>query len=133
MQQAQVTIDSAKVALSQTELRAPFDGVVAQLNVKTGEPAPLNQPAVVLADLSGWQIETDDVTEIKVPDIKVGQPVTIKIDALPDATLRGEVSEISAVAQLKSGDVVYPVTIKVLENDPRLRWGMTVAVVFENE
>jgi multidrug resistance efflux pump len=131
LQQAQAAIDSAKVALAQSELRAPFGGIIAQLNIKAGEPAPANQPAVVLADLSGWQIETEDVTEIKVPDIKVGQPVTIKIDALPDATLKGEVREISALAQVKSGDVVYPVKITVLESDPRLRWGMTAAVMFE--
>ena len=131
IQQAEATIESAKIALDQTELRAPFAGTIAQLNLKVGEPAPTTQPAVVLADLAGWQIKTDDVTEIKVPDIKVGQPVTIKIDALPEVTLKGEVAEISAVAQVKSGDVVYPVTIKVLENDPQLRWGMTVAVTFE--
>ena len=84
----------------------------------------------MLADLSGWQIETDDVTEIKVPDIKVGQTVTIKFDALPDAELKGEVESISDVSQVKSGDVVYPVKIRVLDNDPRLRWGMTAAVTF---
>jgi hypothetical protein len=35
------------------------------------------------------------------------------------------------VSQVKSGDVVYPVKSKVLDNDPRLRWGMTAAVTFE--
>ena len=85
----------------------------------------------MLADLSGWQIETDDVTEIKVPALKVGQDVTIEFDALPDVTLPGRIESISSVAQVKSGDVVYPVKIKVLENDPRLRWGMTAAVTFE--
>ncbi len=131
IQQADAAVQSAQIALDQTELRAPSAGTIAQLNLKVGEPAPTNQPAAVLADLSGWQIKTDDVTEIKVPDLKVGQPVTIKIDALPDVTLKGEVESISAVSQVKSGDVVYPVTIKVLENDPKLRWGMTVAVTFE--
>lgn len=131
IQQAQAAIDSAKVALAQAELRAPFAGTIAQLNLKAGELTPRDQPAVVLADLSGWQIETDDVTEIKVPTLKVGQGVTIKFDALPDVELAGEVESIGSVAQLKSGDVVYPVKIKVLDNDPRLRWGMTAAVTFE--
>jgi HlyD family secretion protein len=124
-------IESAQVALTQTELRAPFAGTIAQLNLKTGELTPRDQPAVVLADLSGWQIETDDVTEIKVPTLKVGQGVTIRFDALPDVELKGEVESISGVSQVKSGDVVYPVKIKVLDNDPRLRWGMTAAVTFE--
>jgi HlyD family secretion protein len=131
LQQAQAAIDSAQIVLEQTELRAPFAGTIAQLNLKTGELTPRDKPAVVLADLSGWQIETDDVTEIKVPTLKVGQGVTIEFDALPDVELKGAVESISSVAQIKSGDVVYPVKIKVLENDPRLRWGMTAAVTFE--
>ncbi len=131
IQQAEAAVNSAKIALDQTELRAPFAGTIAQLNLKVGEPTPTNAPAVVLADLAGWQIETDDVTEIKVPSIKVGQPVTVKFDALPDVALKGQVESISSVSQLKSGDVVYPVKIKLVDNDPRLRWGMTSAVSFE--
>ena len=131
IQQAQAAIDSAKIALTQTELRAPFAGAIAQLNLKAGETTPANLPAVVLADLAGWQIETDDVTEIKVPGIKVGQTVAVKFDALPDVTLKGEVESISSVSQVKSGDVVYPVKVKLLESDPRLRWGMTAAVSFD--
>ena len=131
IQQAQAAIDSAKIALTQAELRAPFAGTIAQLNLKSGETTPANLPAVVLADLAGWQIETDDVTEIKVPSIKVGQTVAVKFDALPDVTLKGEVESISSVSQLKSGDVVYPVKVKLLESDPRLRWGMTAAVSFD--
>jgi HlyD family secretion protein len=131
LQQAQAAIDGAQVALTQTELRAPFAGTLAQLNLKAGELTPRDQPAALLADLSGWQIETDDVTEIKVPMLKVGQGVVIRFDALPDVELKGEVESISSVAQVKSGDVVYPVKIKVLDNDPRLRWGMTAAVTFE--
>ena len=131
IQQAEVAINSAKIALTQTELRAPFAGTIAQLNLKAGEMPPTNLPAVVLADVSGWQIETDDVTEIKVPGIKVGQTVAVKFDALPDVTLKGAVESISSVSQLKSGDVVYPVKVKLLEGDPRLRWGMTAAVSFD--
>ncbi len=130
IQQAQTAIDSAQVALAQTELRAPSAGTVAQLNLKVGEVPPRDQPALILADLSGWQIQTDDVTEIKVPTIKAGQNVTIKFDALPDAELKGVVESVSGVSQIKSGDVVYPVKIKVLDTDPRLRWGMTAAVTF---
>jgi HlyD family secretion protein len=131
IQQAQAAIDSAKIALTQTELRAPFAGTIAQLNLKAGETTPANLPAVVLADLSGWQIETDDVTEIKVPGIKVGQTVAVKFDALPAVILKGAVESISSVSQVKSGDVVYPVKVKLLESDPRLRWGMTAAVSFD--
>ena len=54
----------------------------------------------------------------------------IAFDAVPGLSLKGEVESIGAVSQLKSGDVTYPVKIKLIDNDARLRWGMTAAVDF---
>ena len=65
------------------------------------------------------------------PGEAVRQAVTIKVDALPELTLTGEVESIGALYQEKSGDVTYPVMIKLIDSDPGLRWGMTVAVTFE--
>ena len=131
IQQAEAAINAAKLALAETELKAPFDGTIARLNINLGERVSAGMPAVTLADIGGWLIETSDVTELKVTDIQVGQAVSIKFDALPGLALNGQVESISPVSQLKSGDVVYPVKIKLLDNDPQLRWGMTVAVGFE--
>ncbi len=131
VQQAEAALRSAQVALAETELRAPRDGTVAELNLKVGERVAPGAAVVVLADLSGWQVETDDLTEIDVPGVSVGQPVTIKVDALPELTLTGEVMSIGSLFEEKSGDVTYPVKIRLIVGDPRLRWGMTVAVTFE--
>jgi HlyD family secretion protein len=131
IQQAEAAVSATKLALAETELKAPFAGTIAQIDINLGERVSAGVPAVTLADVSGWLIETSDVTELKVPEIRVGQAATIEIDALPELALKGQVESISTVSQLKSGDVVYPVKIKVLEDDPRLRWGMTAAVVFE--
>jgi HlyD family secretion protein len=130
VKQAEVAVQSAQTALDDTELRAPFAGTIAQLNFKQGERVTPGAIRVVLADLSGWQITTGDLTEAKVPSLTIGQPVKITIDAVPELELRGEVEAISAVSQLKGGDVTYPVTIKLIDNDARLRWGMTAAVDF---
>jgi HlyD family secretion protein len=111
-------------------LRAPFAGTIARLDIKVGETVAPGALAAVLADLSGWQIETDDLTELKVPAIQIGQPVTVALDALPDAALQGQVKAIGQMYQEKSGDVVYPVKIDLIDHDPRLRWGMTVRVTF---
>ena len=131
VQQAEAALLSAQIALAETELRAPFDGAIAKISLKVGERVAPGATVAVLADLSGWQIETDDLTEIDVPGVAIGQAVTIKVDALPELTLTGEVESIGALYQEKSGDVTYPVTIKLIDSDPRLRWGMTVAVTFE--
>jgi multidrug efflux pump subunit AcrA (membrane-fusion protein) len=131
IKQAEAALQAAKLALAETELHAPFSGTIARLDLKAGEQVSAGKPVVTLADLSGWRIETNDLTEIKVPNIKEGQTVTIKVDALPELDLKGVVEEISNVSQLRSGDVVYPVKMKLVDNDPRLKWGMTVAVTFE--
>jgi multidrug resistance efflux pump len=131
IQQAEASLLSAQQALSQTEIRAPFAGTVAQINLKLGEQVEAGTAAVVLADLSGWQIETKDLTEIKVPLVKVGQAVIVTFDALPDLELNGTVESISGVSQLNGGDVVYPVRVSLLDGDPRLRWGMTAVVQFQ--
>jgi hypothetical protein len=76
-------------------------------------------------------VETEDLTELQVPDLEVGQGVTVSPEALPDVALAGTVESISKISEIKSGDVTFTATIRLDEFDPRLRWGMTVTVVFE--
>ena len=130
IKQAEASLLAAQLALSETEIKAPFAGTIAKINLKLGEQVAAGTPALVLADLSGWRVETNDLTEIKVPSIKAEQLVTVKADALPDIELKGKVDSIGEVSQLKSGDVVYTVKVSLGDNDPRLRWGMTVVVKF---
>lgn len=131
IQQAEAALQSARTAVTDTELRAPFAGTIAQLNVKAGETAAPGAPVIVLADFSHWLVETDDLTEIKVPNVKEGQGVVVLFDALPDVELKGVVESIGTLYQTSSGDIVYPVKIKLIDTDPRLRWGMTALVEFE--
>jgi len=131
LQQAEAALQSAKTAVADAELRSPFAGTIAQLNVKVGETAAPGVPVIVLADFSNWLVETNDLTELKVPNVKEGQAVVVKFDALPDVGLKGAVESIGTLYQTSSGDIVYPVKIKLIDTDPRLRWGMTASVEFE--
>jgi multidrug efflux pump subunit AcrA (membrane-fusion protein) len=131
IQQAEAALQSAKTAVADTELRAPFAGTIAQLNVHAGEIAAPGATAAVLADFSNWLVETDDLTEIKVPNVQAGQSAVVTFDALPEVNLKGAVESIGVLYQTSSGDIVYPVRIKLIDTDPRLRWGMTASVEFE--
>lgn len=102
------------------------------MNIKAGEQAAPGQPAIVLADFSRWLVETDDLTEMEVPEIQVGQRAQITPDALPNLQLQGQVTSISNIFEERRGDVLYTVEISLQEYDPRLRWGMTVEITFEN-
>jgi len=128
---AESALASVKAALADAELVAPISGTLVKLDLKEGEQVLPGQPAVVLADLSQWKVETQDLNEMEIPQVEIGQAAEILPDALPDLSLAGEVDSISQIYEEKFGDVTYTAVLKLLESDPRLRWGMTVAVRFE--
>jgi HlyD family secretion protein len=127
VQRAQAAVQLAQAALDETELRAPFNGVVASLDLKTGEYVAPGAPTIHLADLSTWQIETTDLTELDVGRVRVGSPVTMTFDAIPGLELMGRVSRIRPLGENKQGDITYVVTITPDRQDARLRWNMTVS------
>jgi HlyD family secretion protein len=127
---AQVALAAAQEAVKHAELRAPFAGVVADLKVKVGERAAPGQVAVVLADFSQWILETDDLTEIQVVNVAVGNSATLRLDALPDMVLHGQVTAISPLYNDNRGDVNYTVTVQLSDGDPRMRWGMKGQTTF---
>jgi multidrug efflux pump subunit AcrA (membrane-fusion protein) len=127
---ARANLAAAQAALADVELRAPFDGTVASLEVKTGETVTPGQDAASVADFSGWIIKTTDLTELDVVNITEGQAVLIALDALPEEVLNGKVLMIGQNYSEKQGDVVYEVTVELTEALPNMRWGMTAVVKF---
>lgn len=127
---AKAQLDAAQENLDNYELKAPFDGEVGNVSVDAGQQVGPETPAVSVADFTAWIIETDDVTELEVVKLAVGQAVTMVPDALPDVTLNGTIESISQSFTKQGGDILYTVRIKVKDVDPRIRWGMTVEATF---
>ncbi|MEO7838791.1 MAG: HlyD family efflux transporter periplasmic adaptor subunit [Anaerolineales bacterium] len=124
-------LDAAKAGIAAFEVIAPFDGVVAELNAKTGSSINAGEIAVTIADTSNWIVVTTDVTEIDVVNLKEGQLVTVTLDAIPDVKLKGEIFSIGQSFSENQGDIVYEVTVLLTDTNPAMRWGMTAAVRFE--
>jgi HlyD family secretion protein len=133
MKAAQAALDLATYNLSRSTLVAPFSGVLAKINLTTGEPAPLDKPAVVLIDDASFYVDIP-VDEIDIAKVAEGQPVTLAFDSLPGEVVTGRVSRIAQTA-LGVGDVVtYPVRIDVDAAGHTLRAGMsTTATITVNE
>jgi HlyD family secretion protein len=127
---AKANLDAAQDALSNYVLTAPFDGVVAEVNVNPGEQVGTETRVVSVADFRSWTVETTDVTELEVVKLSVGQRVLLVPDAIPDLELSGTVVEISDAYIQQGGDILYTVRIQVDDVDERLRWGMTVEATF---
>jgi HlyD family secretion protein len=124
-------LNAAKAGVAAFSVIAPFDGVVAEMNAKTGSSINAGEIAVTIADISNWTVITTDVTEIDVVKLKEGQPVTVKLDAIPDAELNGEILSIGQGYTENQGDIVYKVTILLTDQNPAMRWGMTAVVTFK--
>ncbi len=127
------SLDTAglRAILANAELRAPHAGVITNLDLKVGEFATSATPVVTIADTSKWIVKTTDLTEIDVVNLDEGQPVTVKLDALPGKEFKGHVLSISQEFSENQGDVVYEVAILLTNLDPAMRWGMTAVVTFE--
>src|SRR3954466_2517946 len=93
------TLESARYDLSKVRMESPIDGIVTRRNVQEGETAvigTMNNAGTVLlelADMGIIQAEVE-VDETNVPHVQIGQPAKITIDAIPDRTFKGHVSEI---------------------------------------
>ncbi len=97
--QEKASLESARYDLSKVRMESPIDGIVTRRNIQEGETAvigTMNNAGTVLltlADMSVIQAEVE-VDETNIPNVAIGQPAKITIDALPDRTFKGHVSEI---------------------------------------
>jgi multidrug resistance efflux pump len=121
----------ARAALANAEVRAPFSGVLTNLDLKVGEFASAGDPVVTIADTSQWVVKTTDLTEIDVVNLSEGEQVSVTFDALPEVEFKGNVLTIGQNYSENQGDVVYEATILLTEASPAMRWGMTAEVKFE--
>ncbi len=130
---ARARLMQAEADLADTELRAPFAGTLAFLDVKPGEQVASGSVVAQLADLSAWQIETSDLTEIDIPNVAEGDRAQLTFDALDDLEIGGTVLRIRPIGENKQGDIVYTVIIDPDTQDERLRWNMTAVARIGDE
>jgi HlyD family secretion protein len=132
------TLESARYDLSKVRMESPIEGIVTRRNVQEGETAvigTMNNAGTVLlelADMGLIQAEVE-VDETNVPHVQIGQPAKITIDAIPDRSFKGHVSEIgNSPIQAANGAVAtgtqatnFKVTVMLDEKVPDVRPGFT--------
>jgi len=124
-------LEASKASRKNMDLISTIDGTVVDQSLIAGQTITAGQPVVTVADLSEMFVETDDLTELEVVDISIGQSTLVEPDAIPGLELPGSVDSIGEVFVEKRGDITYTARIRLDDVDPRLRWGMTVLVTFK--
>jgi HlyD family secretion protein len=129
--QKQAALEVAQTNLNYTVIRSPIDGTVVARNVDVGQTvaASLQAPTIftIAQDLSKmWVYAKTD--ESDVGNIKVGKPVTFKVDAFPKDTFHGTVNQVRMNATTVQSVVTYDTIIEFANPELKLFPGMTAYV-----
>lgn len=138
MRQQEAGLQSSRHSLSQVRFEAPFDGIVTRRNIEEGENVvvgTMNNAGTVLltvADMSVIEAEIE-VDETDIPFVQLGQPARVTIDAIPDKTFTGKVTEIgnSPIQQTATAGSTartatnFKVTVTIDGQIPEVRPGFT--------
>ncbi len=123
--QRQNALRDAEEKLSDYFVRAPFDGILTNIDVERGDAVT---SATVLATLVTRQkLAEISLNEVDAANVRVGQKVTPTFDALPDLTITGSVAEVDAVGTVLQGVVTYNVKVSFDTDDERVKPGMSVS------
>jgi HlyD family secretion protein len=147
-EQAAATVKAAEGSVAQTRgaysqaetnlrystIRSPVDGIVVSRNVDVGQTvaASFQTPTLftIAQDLTKMEIDTS-VDEADISRIKVGQPVSFTVDAYPDNSFTGKVTQIRNAPIVTQNVVTYVVVVGVDNKDMKLKPGMTANVTVE--
>lgn len=128
---AQAVLDSANAMLAtQSTLVAPFEGIVAAVDISPAETVVPGRVVITLGDFSRLQVETTDLSERDIPRVQIGQTAKVFITPLAQE-FSGKVSDISRISSTVGGDVVFKVTVDLDEQPDGLLWGMSADVKIE--
>jgi len=131
IQQREDALTTAKQALADHYVRAPFAGVIAKVSAKKGDTASAGTAVATL--VTKQKIAEVSLNEIDVAQIKAGQKVTLTFDAVPDLTITGQVAEVDAVGTVSQGVVTYTVKIGFDTQDDRVKTAMSVSAAIVTE
>src|SRR5579859_2191271 len=127
----QASLDNAKANLGYCKIYSPVDGIVISRDVDVGQTvaASLQSPTLfqIANDLTKMQIDSS-VAEADVGGVAEKQEVIFTVDAYPDRTFHGEVTQVRNSPTTVNNVVTYDCVIGVTNSDYKLKPGMTANV-----
>ncbi|MEO5645923.1 MAG: efflux RND transporter periplasmic adaptor subunit [Candidatus Paceibacterota bacterium] len=132
--QAQANVDAIYASIAKREIIAPFNGIVAAVNVKPGQTTNSFNASASNGDTGNANIsvisQSDYEVVLKTPEIDVasiavGQSVSLSLDAFNSETFPGVISSINPAETIVDGVPVYQTKVAFTKIDPRIRSGMT--------
>ncbi|MFH1427832.1 MAG: efflux RND transporter periplasmic adaptor subunit, partial [Patescibacteria group bacterium] len=126
VQQKQNSLFDAQQNYSDYFIRAPFDGLVVEMNSSKGDS--VTSGTVIATLITSQKIVEITLNEIDATQIKVGQKAVLTFDAVADLFITGEVVEIDVLGAVNSGVVSYDAKIVFDVQDDRVKPGMSASI-----
>jgi len=127
---AQTNVTSAQANLNAAYIIAPFDATVTDIQVNSGDQVSGGKTAFRVDDLSKLYVDLS-VNEIDYPLVKVGQQVTVTLDALTNKSYSGQVYKVGNVGITTSNVVNFSVTVLLTNPDESAKPGMTAVAYIQ--
>jgi HlyD family secretion protein len=131
IQQKENALADAQTAVGDYIVRAPFDGVIADMAIKKGDNVSSGATAGTL--ITTQRTADISLNEVDVAKVQVGQKTTLTFDAIEDLSITGEVADIDIIGTVSQGVVTYNVTIVFDTQDERVKPGMSVSAAIITE
>ena len=125
VQQRQNSLIEAQQNYTDHIIKAPFDGVVAEVSISKGDSVSSGTSAVNL--ITNQKIAEVELNELDAARIEIGQKVTLEFDAVEGLSITGKVAEIDTIGKVNQGVVSYNVKISYDVQDDRIKPGMSVS------
>jgi len=136
VEQARASLEGAQDSLSKTTIRSPMDGVVTARRIEEGEVAVIgvqNQPGTVLLTISDMSVvEAEmEIDETSIPAVALGQEARVFIDAYPNQTFDGAVTEVGSspinpgIGQVAEA-IKFKVKVQLANPPPGIKPGLSV-------
>lgn len=139
VKRSQAIVDASRALLADTVVTSPIDGVVLTKNYENGEYINPGSALATVGDLNDCWVKVY-VASTQLGLIRLGQPVTVKIDSFPDKPFTGTIKEISqtaeftprqSITQRERANLVFAVKVRLDNAEGVLKPGMPADVIFQ--
>lgn len=125
IQQKEDALIDAQQSLADHYAKAPFAGIVAEVDVEKGESVSVS--SIIATMITDQKIAEISLNEVDAAKVKVGQKAIIEFDAIEDLSTSGQVAEIDTLGTVSQGVVTYNVKITFDTQDERVKSGMSMS------
>ena len=125
IQSQKLSIEQKQNAYDDTFIRAPFDGVLAQLTINNHDS--VSNGTAIGTLITKQKVAEITLNEVDAAKVKNGQQATLTFDAIDGLTISGKVVEVDLVGTVTQGVVNYSVKIAFDTQDDRIKSGMSVS------